>query len=520
MTWPGGGPWVVVTTSTQTDWATGLAALAAASAVPVAVLRLVRGGPGHGVLGPRRGVFTPGQGVFGPGRGVLGPPTAAGDVLGRLRGLATRVDVRTGGHHPPHVDGVVTIVRALERAHGLVLVGAPDGLLVPLGADGWTLVDVAKALRAPVVVVSGSSPGAAGHAALVLDALTRREVPATVLAVGDDPLPVDVAGRIPRRAVSEPDLIRAGAAGWLDPALHADGSRPPQPRPAPPPADAPAPARPLLTGRRFAIALVSLFVVLAAVLWTVPFVRAHTVAREQQRFITGWDTELDHRDAWAQPPGAYDNPEPPAPSLAPVTPEQVCPRNEPGVTPAEPDARTTARVNAAWARIERWLARHAPRTREELRRPASASAIADAQRRMSVDFPPDLVASLRRHDGSAPNRQGLTVPPLYTLLSLDEIVGEWEDVCGSEAEFYPDMMLDRRFVPIASDPGFGFAFADQSTQGYIGDYVWENGGPSFDGWPTSVAGLLEEMAHSLETGDEVRGAVPEVVDGRLGWSLD
>src|SRR5688500_7594805 len=98
MTWPGGGPWVVVTTSTEADWATGVAALAAASAVPVAVLRIVRGGPGHGVLGPRHGVLSPGGGVLGPGRGVLGPRSAPGDVLGALPGLATRVELRTGGH--------------------------------------------------------------------------------------------------------------------------------------------------------------------------------------------------------------------------------------------------------------------------------------------------------------------------------------------------------------------------------------------------------------------------------------
>ena len=513
MTWPGGGPWVVVTTSTQTDWATGLAALAAASAVPVAVLRLVRGGPGNGVLGPRRGVFTPGQGVFGAGHGVLGSPTAAGDVLSRLRGLATRVDVRTGGHHPPHVDGVVTIVRALERAHGLVLVGAPDGLLVPLGADGWTLVDVAKALRAPVVVVSGSSPGAAGHAALVLDALTRREVPATVLAVGDDPLPVDVAGRIPRRAVEEPDLIRTGAAGWLIPDLHADGTRAPHPRPAPQPAP-PAPARPLLTGRRFAIALVSLFVVLAAVLWTVPFVRAQTVAREQQKFVTGWQTEIEQWEPWPQP-GAYDNPGLPQPRPSPVSVDYVCPSGESGVRPTEPDARTTARVDAAWARIERWLARHAPATRAELRRPATDTEITAAQRHMSVAFPPDLVASLRRHDGSLP------VTPLYTLLPLDGMRSEWQGMCETMADSYPDTALDRRFLPIAADPGFGFAFADQSTQGAIGNYVWEDGGPAFDGWPTSVAELLERIAGSLENGTpSISGAVPEVVDGRLDWSLD
>lgn len=527
MTWPGGGPWVVVTTSTNADWAAGVAALAAASDVPVAVLRLIRGGPGHGVLGPRHGVLGPGHGVLGPSRGVLGPPAAPFNALG---GLATRVDVRTGGHHPPHVAGIVTLVRALERAHGLVLVGAADGLLVPFGADGWTLVDVAQALTAPVVVVSGSSPGAAGHTALVLDALTRRGSTAAVLAVGDDILPVDLAGRIPAAAVTRPDLIRAGAHGWLTPMLHADGSRPPAAATAPPAGSATVPPRPVVSGRQLALVLVSLFVVLAAALWIVPLVRAQTVAREQRQDLTRWAEAQRIGDPYHRvAPGPVDRSAHPAPAWtewiagsevpapAPRPLREACPTNAPGVEPTVPGAATTKRVNAAWLRIERWLAANAPVTYRALGSPAPARDIADAQRHMSVSFPADVVASLRRHDGSDDQRD-FSVAPGYQVLSVEEMIEDWGSICSAVAEV-PRTGADRRFVPLASDHGDGLLVADRTRNGRIGEYTRE-GGPSFENWPTSFAALLEGTATALETGAPyIDGFFPRVEDGHLGWTL-
>jgi len=61
--------------------------------------------------------------------------------------------------------------------------------------------------------------------------------------------------------------------------------------------------------------------------------------------------------------------------------------------------QVTARVDRAWARIETWLKAHAPVSAASLRPPADDEAIADAQRRVGVRLPAELVASLRRHDG-------------------------------------------------------------------------------------------------------------------------
>ena len=72
------------------------------------------------------------------------------------------------------------LVRELGRAYDLVLVTAPAGLLVPLG-DGWTLADLAAAVQAPAIVVTGPGPAAINHATLALGALTGQGVPASVV---------------------------------------------------------------------------------------------------------------------------------------------------------------------------------------------------------------------------------------------------------------------------------------------------------------------------------------------------
>jgi cell wall assembly regulator SMI1 len=60
-------------------------------------------------------------------------------------------------------------------------------------------------------------------------------------------------------------------------------------------------------------------------------------------------------------------------------------------------------VEESWARIDAWLARHAPLTPATLRPPAPQAVIEEAERTLGVPFHPDLVASLRCHDGVEPD---------------------------------------------------------------------------------------------------------------------
>ncbi|MFI8321476.1 SMI1/KNR4 family protein [Streptomyces sp. NPDC085529] len=63
---------------------------------------------------------------------------------------------------------------------------------------------------------------------------------------------------------------------------------------------------------------------------------------------------------------------------------------------------TSHLVDAAWDRIDRWLLTHAPRTFATLAPPARDEDIRAAERELGVTFPPELTASLRRHDGARP----------------------------------------------------------------------------------------------------------------------
>ncbi|MEO3748510.1 SMI1/KNR4 family protein [Plantactinospora sp. B5E13] len=537
MSWPDSGAWIVSTTSTATNWALATAVLGAASTHRVAVLRIV--GPDE--------------------------EPAAAQGFRHTDGLASQLDVRAGGSDPLTVDDVVGLVRSLAGRHGLVLVGATSGLLAPLGGDGWTLADLAWALGAPVVVVTGSGADSTNHTLLALDALANRELPATVVAIGAgntfDTLPVALAGRIPDEATQRPELVATEAVRWLDPLLHSGPERRPAaadrsvvdtsdaddadsgdsgvgdsdagvpvgPAPVGPttPTADPAPSGTgqlrtagTVSGRRVLLVLLGVFVALVLLLCGI------TVAGLGDDPLDRTEISVESRRVG---PG-HPAPEPASAHAVPVTPpgmprplrppaSTVCPQHVGTVRPTSPDRRTTARVDAAWLRIERWLAEHAPRSRQSLRPPAAAKQIDALQVRMSVAFPPDLVASLRRHDGATPGGFRLTF--LYRLMSLPEIVRSWEVSCTVLARAPgDDDWWHRSFVPFADAGDGGALLVDQRSGGHgrVGEFYPEDG-TRFDGWPPSVTELLEGVARSVESGEPYLGRFRPVVtaDGVLEW---
>ncbi|MDI6102402.1 hypothetical protein QLQ12_27665 [Actinoplanes sp. NEAU-A12] len=195
-------------TSTGVDWRIAAGALAAA--VPDGLVAVVTVGPGD-------------------------PPA------GRPAGTLHLADAGQIG-----LERARSLIGAMVRAYDLVLISTDAGLLVPVGRDGWTLVDLAVALAAPAVVVTGSSPDAENHTTLALDALTGRGIAAHVVTVGEVELSMKPAGRIP----ADPPADFAGAAEWFDPDLELP-TAPPEP-----------PERPAMDGRRFVLRLLGVFVVM------------------------------------------------------------------------------------------------------------------------------------------------------------------------------------------------------------------------------------------------------------------
>jgi dethiobiotin synthetase len=83
----------------------------------------------------------------------------------------------------------------LDREHDLVLVEGAGGLLVRFDEDGLTLADLARGLRAPVLVVAGPQLGTLNHTALTLEALAPRGLELSGLVLGSWPADPGLAER-------------------------------------------------------------------------------------------------------------------------------------------------------------------------------------------------------------------------------------------------------------------------------------------------------------------------------------
>lgn len=168
--------------------------------------------------------------------------------LAEIQRLAGVVDVRESARYPdplaPDVaarrasmplltlETVVDDIRSLTA--DLVLVEGAGGLLVRLGEDGFNLVDVARELDAPVVVVCAAGLGTLNHAALTTLALASAGLACAGLIIGSWPAEPDLAartnldqlsvvtgapliGRLPEGAgtMTRAEFI-AAAPSWLD----------------------------------------------------------------------------------------------------------------------------------------------------------------------------------------------------------------------------------------------------------------------------------------------------------------
>ncbi|MBV6758934.1 dethiobiotin synthase [Rhodococcus opacus] len=148
--------------------------------------------------------------------------------------LAPDTAARRSGLPMLRCDDVVEAVRALADRHDLVLVEGAGGLLVRMGAEGFTLVDLALALGAPAVVVAAAGLGTLNHTELTTRALAAAGVACAGTVIGSwpdepglaercnlDDLPavtgVDLAGSIPAGSGRlDPASFAAAASTWFD----------------------------------------------------------------------------------------------------------------------------------------------------------------------------------------------------------------------------------------------------------------------------------------------------------------
>lgn len=226
------GEWHGIVIVTGTD--TGVGKTVATSAVVVAAQ----------AAGLRVAVIKPGQtgtadGTPADGDRIkqLAAPETCRTLASYPEKLAPLAAARVAGAKPLELYEVVDAVRAESAKHDLVLVEGSGGLLVQMGVrpggEAWTMADLATALGAPAIVVTHAGLGPLNHAALTLEALDRRGVPAKVV-LGAWPAEPELihwatfSELVPNLAGALPDgagrmdhgVFRRSAPGWLTPTLH------------------------------------------------------------------------------------------------------------------------------------------------------------------------------------------------------------------------------------------------------------------------------------------------------------
>ncbi|MBM4825954.1 MULTISPECIES: SMI1/KNR4 family protein [Streptomyces] len=189
-------------------------------------------------------------------------------------------------------------------------------------------------------------------------------------------------------------------------------------------------------------------------------------------------------------------------------------------------------VEESWARIEAWLARHAPVSRARLRPPAAGEEIRAAERELGLVFPPDLVASLRCHDGADHGEGAPEVayygPPArvadivrHTAM-LRDIGTDLGDVDGDEDELGAYWRQEWLLITLGADgqasDGLFLTVRPGPGHGRVGHSRTEDA-PVFTPW-SSLRHLLADFAEALEEGRPFAGRVPVGIDGALRWEDD
>ncbi len=134
--------------------------------------------------------------------------------------LSPAAAARHCGRPPLDPAAVYDLVLRLDQ--DLVLVEGAGGVLVRFDEDGTTLADLARGLRAPVLVVVDPALGTLNHTALTLEALAHRGVELSGLVIGSWPSAPGVAERSNLRdleMLAARPLLGAlpAGAGALDP---------------------------------------------------------------------------------------------------------------------------------------------------------------------------------------------------------------------------------------------------------------------------------------------------------------
>ncbi|GAA3843540.1 dethiobiotin synthase [Sphaerisporangium flaviroseum] len=101
--------------------------------------------------------------------------------------LSPAAAARASGLPPVSLAEVAERTGELAATHRLVVVEGAGGLLVRFDEEGATIADLARLLRAPVLVVARAGLGTLNHTALTLEALAGRGLDLAGVVIGSWP---------------------------------------------------------------------------------------------------------------------------------------------------------------------------------------------------------------------------------------------------------------------------------------------------------------------------------------------
>ena len=109
--------------------------------------------------------------------------------------LSPAAAARTSGRDALDPAACATLLLELQASHDLVLVEGAGGLLVRFDEDGLTLADLARSVRASVLLVASAGLGTLNSTALTLEALAHRGLDLAGIVIGSWPVEPDLADR-------------------------------------------------------------------------------------------------------------------------------------------------------------------------------------------------------------------------------------------------------------------------------------------------------------------------------------
>jgi cell wall assembly regulator SMI1 len=162
----------------------------------------------------------------------------------------------------------------------------------------------------------------------------------------------------------------------------------------------------------------------------------------------------------------------------------------------------TEGIGVVWAGIEAWLRAKAPRTFRTLNPPANADTLADLERRLGLELPGELTASMRRHNGADNTLvgPGFSFPGNFHLLDADTVAAT--AAVGASlrrddpqaAEYWHEA-----WIPVAGDFCGDRLFYDTRRRRPFGTVFYHHqiDGPFGGAWD-SLEDLLRDTLYALE----------------------